>query len=561
MENLDILSKMISSGSSNAHLVSTMYNHRHIRDDGMAQQQQQQQVGHDHLHHPPPPSPSPSTKDKRRGKFLNSAIDVIVVRQPDNTLVCSPFYIRMSKNSKKRKRPVTVRLNGQLVYRKNVHSGHEHGLRDGHDTMFRVVVNAGSRWCRFREEDRTITEQRMLEELEPTLGISHAREEPTAEEREQSIHVCRKKNKSIWQSKGVKLRQMRPPGAMLNLGARNVLDREYTAPGGRLDRLSHDMFMHRSESSASLAPKSDDDMRQYHPVSPMSVPVSPSVEISEPELYEDRKEKEEKLKEFRRGRNVFRSKLHRVSSEQFMESMEKEIDVPHDLLVPSPQQLRLLGLREGVNEMEFEMGDEYTRCYVYLWNWDDRIVVSDIDGTVTRHSSRDQILYKVFAAESSSLAQDGIVSLYSRIVQNGYKIVYLSARSIHSMKMTRRFLSTMEQDGMRIPRGPVVISFNSFWRSVFRDTVMKLTGEFKAPTLKTIHDLFPSSPFVAAFGDKISDHIAYTSVGIPPHRVFIVDSRSRLYHLAPHPRDDRVIGTYRDLARQCDQMFPLLLSE
>lgn len=48
-----------------------------------------------------------------------------------------------------------------------------------------------------------------------------------------------------------------------------------------------------------------------------------------------------------------------------------------------------LNLREGANKVVFSVTTQYQgtcRCEaaIYLWNWDDRIVISDIDGTITK---------------------------------------------------------------------------------------------------------------------------------------------------------------------------------
>ena len=48
-----------------------------------------------------------------------------------------------------------------------------------------------------------------------------------------------------------------------------------------------------------------------------------------------------------------------------------------------------LNLREGQNEITFSVTTQYqgtTRCmsHIYLWNYDDKIVISDIDGTITK---------------------------------------------------------------------------------------------------------------------------------------------------------------------------------
>ena len=53
-------------------------------------------------------------------------------------------------------------------------------------------------------------------------------------------------------------------------------------------------------------------------------------------------------------------------------------------------QLQLqLKLKEGVNDVSFSVTTQYqgtTRCTssIFLWRWDDRVIVSDIDGTITR---------------------------------------------------------------------------------------------------------------------------------------------------------------------------------
>lgn len=48
-----------------------------------------------------------------------------------------------------------------------------------------------------------------------------------------------------------------------------------------------------------------------------------------------------------------------------------------------------LNLREGANKVVFSVTTQYQgtcRCEaaIYLWNWDDRVIISDIDGTITK---------------------------------------------------------------------------------------------------------------------------------------------------------------------------------
>ena len=48
-----------------------------------------------------------------------------------------------------------------------------------------------------------------------------------------------------------------------------------------------------------------------------------------------------------------------------------------------------LQLKDGANDVVFSVTTQYQgtcRCQgrIYLWSWDDKIVISDIDGTITR---------------------------------------------------------------------------------------------------------------------------------------------------------------------------------
>ena len=50
-----------------------------------------------------------------------------------------------------------------------------------------------------------------------------------------------------------------------------------------------------------------------------------------------------------------------------------------------------LNLREGPNEVVFSVTTAYQgttrcKCHIYLWRYDDRIVISDIDGTITKYN-------------------------------------------------------------------------------------------------------------------------------------------------------------------------------
>ncbi|CAL8143784.1 unnamed protein product [Orchesella dallaii] len=114
------------------------------------------------------------------------------------------------------------------------------------------------------------------------------------------------------------------------------------------------------------------------------------------------------------------------------------------------EQLNQLGLKYGQNEAVFSVttayqGTSVARCHIYLWKWDDRVVVSDIDGTITKSD----VLGHILPIIGNDWAQSGVAQLFTQIQDNGYKMLYLSARAIgkyfaDTAKHFYRFISANE---------------------------------------------------------------------------------------------------------------------
>lgn len=63
----------------------------------------------------------------------------------------------------------------------------------------------------------------------------------------------------------------------------------------------------------------------------------------------------------------------------------------------SSSQIRRLNLQEGANDVVFSVTTQYQgtcrcRATIYLWKWDDKVVISDIDGTITKSDALGHIL-------------------------------------------------------------------------------------------------------------------------------------------------------------------------
>jgi hypothetical protein len=141
-------------------------------------------------------------------------------------------------------------------------------------------------------------------------------------------------------------------------------------------------------------------------------------------------------------------------------------------LRPSPAQLASLNLKAGANSITFSVTSALqgtqnvcarpcfavrtpptSPCHpwslmtwqvsarIFLFDQHTKLVISDVDGTITRSDVLGHILPRV----GYEWAHNGVASLYSRIVANGYSIMYLTARGIGMATTTREYLASVQQ--------------------------------------------------------------------------------------------------------------------
>ena len=89
----------------------------------------------------------------------------------------------------------------------------------------------------------------------------------------------------------------------------------------------------------------------------------------------------------------------------------------------SKEEVDELGLELGSNSAVFSVttrfqGTYRAACNIHVWRQNDRIVISDIDGTITRSDVRGMLLPLIGA---SNWAQGEVVRLYNLIASNGYR--------------------------------------------------------------------------------------------------------------------------------------------
>ncbi|XP_057693143.1 phosphatidate phosphatase LPIN1 isoform X2 [Corythoichthys intestinalis] len=224
------------------------------------------------------------------------------------------------------------------------------------------------------------------------------------------------------------------------------------------------------------------------------------------------------------------------------------------------EQLVSLQLKEGPNEVVFSVTTQYQgtcRCHgtIYLWNWDDKLVISDIDGTITRSDTLGHILPTL----GKDWTHQGIARLYHKVSQNGYKFMYCSARAIGMADMTRGYLHWVNERGTMLPMGPVMLSPSSLFSALHREVIEKKPEKFKIECLTDIKQLFfpNTEPFYAAFGNRATDVYSYKEVGVPLNRIFTVNPKGEL--IQEHAKTN--ISSYGRLCEMVDHVFPVLLQK
>ncbi|KAH9412089.1 smp2-like plasmid maintenance protein [Ordospora pajunii] len=230
-------------------------------------------------------------------------------------------------------------------------------------------------------------------------------------------------------------------------------------------------------------------------------------------------------------------------------------DVSFSLRLDSAE-LRMLNLNEGRNQVVFKIGglDKQLEGNIYLWRSDSKIIVSDIDGTITKSD----VWGHVYGMMGKDWTHNGVASLYTKIVKNGYKIVYLTARPLEQSSSTKSYLKSICQDGCKLPDGPVILSPDGVFAALYRELIIRRPEDFKIACLKTIRNLFKgTNPFVAGFGNKITDVITYKALEIPLSRIFTINHKGEL-----HVELVKTLsGTYRTMNDFVDSMFPYLSSK
>jgi len=191
--------------------------------------------------------------------------------------------------------------------------------------------------------------------------------------------------------------------------------------------------------------------------------------------------------------------------------------------VPSHENLLKMGLLKGENVVRFTTVNthQFTYAKIFVWSTNAKIVVTDIDGTITRSDVRGHLCSKL----RMKWHHNSVCECFKKVRELGYQVVYLTARSISMEHTTRKYLQDME-----LPSGPVLLSRKRFAGAVASEIIKKDAKLEKAEHVTNILNLFPagSNPIVAGFGNNENDNWVYRNAGIPESHIFIVNKKSEI---------------------------------
>ncbi|KAI0190832.1 LNS2-domain-containing protein [Astrocystis sublimbata] len=189
-------------------------------------------------------------------------------------------------------------------------------------------------------------------------------------------------------------------------------------------------------------------------------------------------------------------------------------------------QLKALGLKPGENSMSFTVNRATCNANMFLWRHDIPVVISDIDGTITKSDALGHVLNMI----GRDWTHTGVAKLYSDIAANGYNIMYLTSRSVGQSDTTRAYLNGIVQNSYRLPKGPTILSPDRTMAALRREIYLRKPHVFKMATLRDIRSLYgpENTCFYAGFGNRLTDQISYRTVDVPRNRIFTINSNAEV---------------------------------
>lgn len=161
-----------------------------------------------------------------------------------------------------------------------------------------------------------------------------------------------------------------------------------------------------------------------------------------------------------------------VSHKPPLKKFKKSLKPDHNLATR-------LNFKFGKNQVVFRLRGlldheylVYTRVFMYDNSLPQRVIISDIDGTITRSD----VLGHLMPFIGRDWSHKGICEFFTNLNKNNYNILYLTARNYEQAYKTLRFLNSVQQKEFSLPEGPLILSPENLYMAFKREII---TGKFK----------------------------------------------------------------------------------
>ena len=232
----------------------------------------------------------------------------------------------------------------------------------------------------------------------------------------------------------------------------------------------------------------------------------------------------------------------------------------HCSLFPTEDQIRKMELNPGINTICFAIntnlgGIQILKSNIYFWKYNNdnlKFILWDIDGTITKSDILGVILPRI----GIDWNHDNVIEFINKLYDNGYKIIYLTARAIFQSEATHDFLYKITQNNKKLPKGPIIMDPDGIFTSFKKGIIQKEQYLIKILGLLEIKNLFGDDKqhFFAGFGNKETDDIAYRYLGIDLKNIFIINVFSKITQLGEKNKK-----SYDELCQNCDILFPKVI--
>ncbi|EAX97803.1 nuclear elongation and deformation protein, putative [Trichomonas vaginalis G3] len=220
--------------------------------------------------------------------------------------------------------------------------------------------------------------------------------------------------------------------------------------------------------------------------------------------------------------------IHYSEESQMTKDIETKQPVPSELIL---QEIRPF-LHYGRNKITFTVssllqGPKTVNTLIFLYKYTDKLIISDIDGTITCSDAIGQACGFIGADWS----QPGVAKLFNQMSDHGLYFLYLSSRPVSQATVTRDIIERINQGGLRLPDGPCITSNDSLLGSLTREIIIHNPESFKIPIIGILIDLWPKDqkPVVLALGNKQNDVRSYAANKILPEEIILFDMFHRVF--------------------------------